>query len=299
MKFNFEKKVLATVAALGIGNAAAQDNINKQADQAFANGHATKQEQTVTGKKIDRNDPIVKAAYEKATQVNSKPSAESGYMPGGILNGKEYFIKIKDGTKSAGNASSSHGGHTTHHKKAVFAHRSHPIVRSEHHTATPPEVDVIYIEPKSETVPQIKEFNPFEGYAPMDELVYGTNNHPLYEVFYLAKKTQDIKDGGVLNTQNQPVRLFLYDQRAGHDGQFTGDYVDLSSDEKRKILKLDDGSRHVTNPETQNEIIEMAKKYTALQKNKRETPSLDQDFVKQSDTVNFPGANMDIAQGDK
>lgn len=83
MKFNnFEKKILTVATALGIGHTAASQDINKQADQAFASGRATTSESA----------SVVKKNTSEGLHVwtNASAKTEAGRItPTGKLNGFE------------------------------------------------------------------------------------------------------------------------------------------------------------------------------------------------------------------
>jgi len=297
MKFNFNnppiskrvKDAVVGIVALGAGlSAGAQKTESKQDNP------------------IKPTNEAVAKAFASAEKVTKDPTKE-GYTQAAVKDGKTFFIKTMAGAEISITKATPGGPKDdkanedyliSQLKKGVSpeelvkaGHAGTEGIQKLAHFYTPSAVKVVFTE--NTPAPKV-ESDPFAGFSKDEERKFGPNNKPVFDVFYAVKSTQDVKDAGMLNTSEQDVLMRMLDQRYGHDGERTGDYIILSSEESRKILGLHDGSKYV-GQEALDEITKRAKEFTASQKNK--VREIGPDFTKKSNTVGLPGT--DIAKGNK
>lgn len=165
-------------------------------------------EKPVGYKEFKKDDKTFYYNTQEKTLEMAKPSQEQG--------GKEYEEKMIQMVKSGISPQELVA------KKYISADKA-----AEYEKYYTPNQDVAYMESTKEPI----EENPFSKFAVEGEILYSPGKHAVAEMYYPARDSKSITDGGMLNTSEQNVLV-----RFRNDFGFTGEYIIINSEDMHKIF---------------------------------------------------------------
>ncbi len=182
--------------------------------------------------------------FNTARKVTEKPE---GYKEIKKDN-KTYFYKITESKKNGGEVAKPIAKKTVKKQEHRLTPKKHVTLNKGegfHQAEKTKDLDLVYVvEENQDTKPE--QPDPFAAFAKDGEAIYAPNGRIAAEVFYQVRSSNDIKDGGMANTQHKNALI-----RLRNDNGWTGEYVIVTPE---KFAELFGGSHSFQSNEKIEEV---------------------------------------------